>query len=371
MALESMNRRIETTIESPSGIGPRVGSALRRRGLPTVILLVCFAACVPELDVDESRIDAPRLLAVRAIPAEAAPNERVTYEALYVDANGAPVEAPLGWHRCLVPPTLDEAGAVRAECLSFDATPEVRETIAFAPRVEATVPFDVCRRFGPDPRVLEDGSTARPASPDATGGYAQPIVVELPEEATLDFSFFEHRIRCNLAGARQDVAVAFRRRYRTNVAPEPTTLRVIREDGREETIDETLVAAIGERVELVVGWAECPSEPACGDGVCLPSEDVETCAEDCTTPLGCGGAETFLRYDPTLRELVSERESVRAFFATSAGSFETERVGVAADESSREVGSRLEVEGAGVVHVVLRDSRGGVRWRSVRVDVAP
>jgi hypothetical protein len=371
MSLESMPRRIETTIESASGIGPRVGSVLRRRGLPTVILLVCFAACVPELDVDESRIDAPRLLAVRAIPAEAAPNERVTYEALYVDANGAPVDAPLGWHRCLVPPTLDEAGAVRAECLSFDATPEVRETIAFAPRVEATVPFDVCRRFGPDPRVLEDGSTARPASPDATGGYAQPVVVELPEEATLDFSFFEHRIRCNLAGARQDVAVAFRRRYRANVAPEPTTLRVIREDGREETIDDALVAAIGERVELVVGWAACPSEPACGDGVCLPSEDVETCAEDCATPLGCGGAETFVRYDPTLRELVSERESVRAFFATSAGSFETERVGVAADEPTREVRSRLAVEGTGVAHVVLRDSRGGVQWRSVRVDVAP
>lgn len=156
-------------------------------------MLVCVGACVPELEVDESVIDAP---------------------------------VPLGWRRCLVPPTLDEAGTVRAECLSFDAASEVRETIAFAPAVEATVPFDVCRRFGPDPRVLEDGSTARPASPDATGGYAQPIVVELPEAATLDFSFFEHRIRCNLAGVRQDVAVAFRRQYRANAPPEPTTLRL-------------------------------------------------------------------------------------------------------------------------------------------------
>lgn len=339
--------------------------------LATCITLVAsgLIGCVPELDVDESVIDTPRLLAVRATPAEAAPNERVTYDALYVDAEGNAVDAPIGWHRCLVPPTLDEAGAVRAECLTFDAAPELRETLAFAPRAEATIPFDICRRFGPDPRVLESGGTARPPSPDVTGGYSQPIVVELPEEATFDFSFFEHRIRCNLAGVPQDVSVAFRRRYRTNVAPELTTIRAIHEDGREESIDAELVARSGERVQLVVGWRECPREPTCGDGVCLPSEDVETCAEDCTTPVGCAGAETFLRYDGTEGALVEEREQLRAFFATSAGSFETERAGVASDELAREVGSLLTVERAGTIHVVVRDSRGGVGWRSLRVSL--
>ena len=42
-------------------------------------------ACVPDLDVDESIIDAPRVLAIQAEPAEAKPNEAVAYRALLVD----------------------------------------------------------------------------------------------------------------------------------------------------------------------------------------------------------------------------------------------------------------------------------------------
>lgn len=82
------------------------------------------------------------------------------------------------------------------------------------------------------------------------------------------------------------------------------------------------------------------------------------------------GRETFLRYDPETGALVEERESVRAFFTSSAGSFEVERVGVLGVERVDEVRVALRVERARTAYVVVRDSRGGLGWRGFRVSIA-
>lgn len=331
---------------------------------------------MPDLAVDESRIVAPRLLAVRATPAEVEPGDRARYEALFVDDLGNVVEAPLAFFRCLRTRPLDELGPVASACLQYGAEgldDPPRTLLGVGTDVQTTTPFDICSFFGPDPRALEGGATSRPASPDSTGGYRQPIVVELPEDAPVDIGTFEHRIRCNLAGARQVDAVTYRQRYRANVNPEISTVVATWADGRRQEDPEEISLSVGESVVLTVEWPTCPEEPACGDGVCLPSEDATSCAEDCRAPVGCAGAELFLRYDAVAQRLVTEREAMRVFWSASYGRFSVARTGVASEDRTSSSASTLIAEepGAGHVHVVVRDERGGVGWRSFRLRVDP
>jgi hypothetical protein len=39
----------------------------------------------------------------------------------------------------------------------------------------------------------------------------------------------------------------------------------------------------------------------CGDGVCDIDEELEACAADCKAPVGCGGSERYLWFDPEAR----------------------------------------------------------------------
>lgn len=332
-----------------------------------------LAACVPDVDIDESILGDARIYAVRAEPAEAAPGDTVRFVALYAGRDGIESEAPIDWAVCTGRKPLAELGPVAPACLAevSDALVPIGQGI----EASGVIPRDACRLFGPEPPPATAGEPAgRPVDPDATGGYAQPVRLL---DGDGNVSLFELRLACGLFGATQAESVAFTQRYRRNTPPSIERVELEREDGREVVIEDGVPAEVraGEQVTLRVVWPECPLEDTCGDGLCGIDETITSCREDCATPsAGCGGAERYLRFDLASRSLDAERESLRVAWYSSGGTFEAERTGVSADEIATFSENALvvpETAGELAVIVVIRDARGGTGWREVRLRIEP
>ncbi len=326
-----------------------------------------MAGCLPEVEADLARVNEPRILAVRAEPAEVAPGEPATFTALYADASGELAAAPLDWAFCTARRPLAELGPVNRACLA--ATGEVLLPLGEGLSVGGAPPADACRRFGPEPPVAEPGQpSARVVDPDLTGGYYQPLRI-LPPGDDSELSLLQLRLRCGLAGATQQQASEYRRRYKPNVAPAVGGLTA---DGAE--VAGTVSVKAGAELALRVTWAGCPAEAKCGDGLCSLDESLEACPADCTDSAGCSGAETYLRFDPMTLELAEAREAIGvAWFATD-GTYTQARTGRAADElvaSSDNTWTAPDAPGPVTLWVVLRDDRGAAGWRRVDVDVTP
>lgn len=338
----------------------------------TLLVLVLAAGCLPDVDVDESRIVAPRVLAIRAIPAEAAPGETVRLEALHVGPEGRIVDGVLEWARCDARRPLAELGPVSPACLAWEDPALV--LLGFGASVEAAISRDACRLFGPDPPPAQPGEPAgRVVDPDVTGGYHQPVRVVSPDDAAIVLG--EVRLSCGVAGATQAQAAELRQRRHANRAPEISTVFVQRGDGTDVLLDEAtpLTVSRGESITMEAGWLECPESDACGDGICGADETSASCAEDCRVPSRCSGAERFVRFDPIARALVVERESMRVAWYTTDGRFELERTGRGADDPAPYASSRWiapDAPGPVTVWMVIRDARGGVGWaeRSLVVE---
>lgn len=327
--------------------------------LRIVVVGLVPAACLPELEVDLARVDEPRILAVGAEPAEVAPGEAATLTALYADASGTLSKAPLAWSLCTARRPLAELGPVDRECL---AGGDALLSLGAGVSVVAEVPADACRLFGPEPPPASAGEpSGRPVDPDPSGGYYQPVVLAGDDASAL----YQLRIACGLAGATQQQAAEFRRRYRPNVAP--AVVEFGRAGGRSLAQGEPLVVGAGEAVALRVRWETCPEEPVCGDGWCTLDEDDAACAGDCAGGRGCGGAEAYLSFDPGALALTERREAIRVAWFATAGRFDAAGTGRAADDgepASDNVWTAPEERGPATIWVVLRDDRGGVAWRA-------
>jgi hypothetical protein len=164
----------------------------------------------------------------------------------------------------------------------------------------------------------------RPHPADATGGYYQPLRVDLAGATSIALP----RIRCNLAGASLDVATEFRARYHANTNP---TLGPL---GASAGGAPLLLDAIprGAVVTLTVGW---------------PADAVET----------------YPIFDVATLALVDHHEAMRVSWYASAGDFTDERTGVASGDTALTSSNTWRgPSDAATVHVwiVLRDDRGGV-----------
>ncbi|MBX3272991.1 MAG: hypothetical protein KF729_22200 [Sandaracinaceae bacterium] len=332
-------------------------------------------ACVPDVEIDESRLGAPRLLAVRAEPPEVAPGQVQRYVGLFAGADGVLDAAPLDWAYCLARKPLAELGPVSGACLEVEG--DAIAPIGVGLAVEGALPRESCRLFGPEPPPTVPGEPiGRPVDPDVTGGYTQPLRLLVPDGAEIRPSLFEVRIACGLFGATQAESVAYTQRYRRNTAPGIEALELVHQDGRVVTLEPgaTTSAPRGEQVTLRARWPACPDADACGDGLCGIDETRASCPDDCSDPaaVGCAGAERFLRFDLGTRALVADRESVRLAWYASDGSFEAARTGVSGDEALTLSENGLTLPEAPtelVVIVVLRDERGGATWREARLRV--
>jgi hypothetical protein len=331
-----------------------------RAALPLPLWLALIAGgCVPTLDVDESALSQePRLLAVVATPAEARAGEAVQLRAFFANQEGL-LDQSVDWSVCTTRKPLAELGPVATRCIEAPDTP-----FATGSSVSATLPSDACRLFGPELPAPSPGEpAARAIDPDATGGYYVPVIATVGEERTLA----EVRVECGLAGASQSVTADYARRDRVNRAPELEALDVLLPDGSWVEWNDTLVLPRNTQLALRPRIPTCPLEDVCGDGVCGPDDDTRACDEDCSTPIGCAGAERYVRFDAATRTLKSVYEGVRVAWYVAGGTLE--RAGSGAREGEGELGNSLVATGEEVVLiVVVRDDRGGASIRERRAS---
>jgi hypothetical protein len=280
----------------------------------TALVAVGATACDPALDQRLALVDAPRVLAVIAEPAEAAPGDEVTYTAVIASAEGPRALAPR-WAFCTTPKPPTEDNVVAPGCIAGEDLVE----LGTQSTVTGTLPDDACIRFGPD--VPPGGY--RPRDPDPTGGYYQPVRVEVAGDVAIGAS----RITCNLAGAPLDVARRFVDEYVANENPvlEPLVLERV-----PAHTDVTLTAR----------W------PA-------------------------SSAETYLYYDRETRQLVTRREALRVSWYATSGELGVDASAVGEDDPATSVATTWRTPGPGTawLWLVLRDSRGGVTTQAVAVTI--
>jgi hypothetical protein len=328
--------------------------------------LVTLSGCVPLLDDLTPYVEDRRILAVQAEPAEAVPGTAVSLRALVADQNGAIDDAPIVWGVCIAPRPLAELGPVAPECL--DPTSDTWLPAGTGMETTAVTSSDACARFGPNPPPpIDDEPPGRPVDPDITGGFYQPATAALDDQLVL----VSLRLRCGIANVAQETFIAWNQGYRSNENPASPMLTVNR-DGQQRPLEPLEVVAPGEELTLGASWPDCPTTGVCGDGICSHDETSADCPDDCSTPRGCAGPETYLVYDPDLDELITRREAVSATWFTTGGILAEARNGRSGADgrtSVDNVWTAPEQVGEVWIAVAVRDERGGVAYASQRIDV--
>lgn len=338
---------------------------------PALLALGAAAGCIPALTDPTPLVDSPRVLAVVAEPAEVEPGEPVRLSALVADADGVVPDPTLDWALCGAPRPLAELGPVDGAC-TVPGDPALIPAGAGA-TVDAEVPLDACSLFGPNPPPPVDGAPAgRPADPDPTGGYTQPVLV-FPTEPAAPTALGGVRLRCGLPAVTQETAIAWNRDYRNNTRPAVAAWSLGGDPLPLLTDPDAAAApaAPGAALRLEVSWPTCPDTPTCGDGICSSGEDAVACPEDCTTPVGCAGAEPHVLLDPARGVLTERRETISVAFYATAGAFRDARAGVAGGDASAVGTVWTAPDRAGPVWLaaVIRDDRGGVGFVHTWLEV--
>ena len=285
------------------------------------LLLLCVGACVELEPASDTTVDRPRIVAVIATPAEVAPSASVHYRAVIAAPDMTPVPS-LQWSFCTTPRGPSDNAAAAPAC----ATNVERAIASTQLEIDVPVPGDACMRFG-----SETPSGRAPNRADGTGGYYQPLRIEL---AGGGVTLFRQRIACALPNAPLSVARDYAQRYVPNTAPRIQAIRVL---AGGVTLDANAVPQLRAlTVELEV-------------------------ADD--------ARESYLLFDPHTGELTTKQEELSAAWFTSAGVFDEAMTSIPATS----VQNQLRRPGTGVVAqvwIVLRDDRGGstVQQQTLRLS---
>jgi hypothetical protein len=298
-----------------------------------------LGGCKPDLGAPPSLVVGPRVLAVRGTPAEAKQNtDPITYDTLVVDVDGAVAMPDLGWALCKEPHPPAESNIVNSACLTI---PDDATGASFM----APIPGDACVNFGPLPSM----PGARPADPDVTGGYYQPVRAVWHGPNGDETAFALQRVLCNIGSiAPTDVAGMYATDYKANV--NPTLASVV--------LDPDSVAA----TLFTAGQAAAPAPATVGVGQFVTLKASWT---DET-------AESFLVYDIPSLSLVTQREALRLSWFATAGTLQHDRsgrTGAETDTFTENVWTAPETPGLVHLWFVLRDSRGGVDFAEAQIDV--
>jgi hypothetical protein len=315
-------------------------------------LLLTAAACVPDDNQNESLVDRARIIAVQMDPAEVAPRQRFKLRALYASGDVSEIESDVDWAFCGEQKPLSELGPIGKRCLAPLGEGLV-EPFGTGLEVDATMPSDACRLFGPDRPPPKQGEPAgRPVDADPSGGYYQPVgLFDYTEQAA---SLYEARVACSLPGVTREQYVEWTMRYVRNVNPSIDAIEAVRDGEALMLEDDTdaLHVSAGETLPLRA-WA-----PQCG-------EDLDAAA-------ACGGAEPYLYFDIGSRQLVTRDETLSAAWFATAGNFGESRTALdQSDDGALAENTWTAPRSTGPVTfwVVLRDSRGGVSWRRASLTV--
>jgi len=291
-----------------------------------VVCGLALAGCLDELPQQTSRIDAPRVLAVSATPTEAGPGAAVHYDVIVASPDGPVIAPAVAWAYCTAPKPPTEDNLVPPGCVD---DPRVQVELGTGPAIDAMIPAEACRSYGP---ATPPGGF-RPRDPDASGGYYQPVRA-IYDGAPVGFG--RHRLVCGLADAPPLVAREYRERYRANAHPTLARFGVVGQPGAAPA----LVAA-GAEVVLEASW------PA-------------------------SAAETYVVYDRALVAIVARPETLRVGWFATDGALAADATGVVAGSSLTATSVRWTAPSrAGTVWLwaVLHDDRGGVTTATLAVMV--
>jgi hypothetical protein len=331
------------------------------------------------------------VLAVQSVPAERAPRDDkpVKYRALFASPDEQADPSGLQWAYCMIRKPITVIGPAALECYAPGGKGLI--SLGTGLTAEGIIDKEDCSIFGPSPPVPKgDEPPSRPADPDVSGGYYQPVRVLVPTDQETDYVVGVTRIGCGIAGATAEQSIDYNDRYRPNENPAIDEIVVTHSGGEKEmfpvgdTVPHVMVAS-REQLTLEVQWSDCPLESTCGDGICGASEYADDqrvmgelvpgCPEDCEMPQGCTGSEPYVTLDPAAREIVSHREAMRVSWFATAGNYVHDRTGYTENEVSRThiTNDWTAPEREGPVHLwfVLRDDRGGVGWTELVIDVQP
>ena len=336
-------------------------------------------ACTPDIEGGASIIDGPRVLAIRSDPAEAAPKGNppttITWTALFVGPDGDQDANLLDWAICTERKPLVTAGEMSNECLAAESDALI--PVGTGISASGMLPDDGCRLFGPNPPLPKAGEPApRPTDPDATGGFYQPLrlLADVPQGDV--YSVGLTRISCGLARVTGEQALDFQQRYRPNENPDFADIVLKTGDGNVPLTADPLTTATvkaGSNVTFTASWPDCPLTSACGDGICGANEDRMNCADDCKEPHGCAGAEPYVAFDLSTRQILDRREGMRVSWYSNVGTFDHDRTGRPENQATSPYTNNSWTAPNGAADarlwVVLRDDRGGVAFRSLLVHV--
>ncbi len=335
------------------------------------LALALLFACRPDLTARQSVVDGPRILAIRSDPAEAEGKDVVSYSALVVDSSGGTPSITVDWALCTARKPLKELEPVNPICTS--RVGDFLIPLGQGTTASGKVPSDACRLFGPEVPSPRPGEPfGRPTDPDPTGGYYQPVCAILVAADGDQPIIGSSRLSCGVAGASSTDATEFHAHYHVNSNPTIVALTINGQPAGVEDSSATPLPA-GTVAHLEVDWPVCPEVDACGDALCGPDETPTSCAADCGDALkGCGGAERYFFYDAEALHNQTRRESMRASWFATGGSYAVDISGREETDSTPNASDNLNLPTApGLLHgwVVLRDSRGGVVWKNFVIAV--
>jgi hypothetical protein len=294
-----------------------------------VFLSLLLVNCVPKTGNPAWLVTEERIIGVRADPAEAAPGDLVQYTSLVVSPSGTEETPDLWWSLCNLRKPVAENTPVAQACLTGD-----RAQAAQGGSVAIQTPSTACVNFGPLAPPSSKG-TLRPTDPDATGGYYQPIRLDLGTEQAI----VRERLHCDLAGASLLLSQEFRARYTAN--QNPTLL--------------SLSALVG---DTPVSLDAIPADQ--------PIRLLATWSAD--------SAESYPVFFPASQTIVDRREALWVSWFVTAGAVDDSITGRGEDdpEVATENAWRSPA-GAGTVFLwlVLHDSRGGADFAAYTLTVAP
>jgi len=315
---------------------------MRARMTMAALCLAGALGCKPDLGSPQSLVTGPRILAVRGTPPEAKPGSMVTYEVYAVDVTGTVAAPDVTWAQCLQPDPPALGNDVSDACLTI---PD--DSAAPAPTFSTALPANGCSIFGPQtPQVMKGQPAARPADPDSTGGFYQPVRAVWQSTGLVAFEL--ERITCRLANAPTNIATQYATDYTANQNP----------------VLADLVAGTDAGATVLYAPGQPPTAGAVSGG-----QNVVLQAD-----FSADSAETFLVWDVVSQTLVQQRESLRVSWFATAGTFQRDVTGRTADDTTsytQNVWTAPNTRGPVLFWAVLRDSRGGVDFAAAEIQVTP
>jgi hypothetical protein len=299
---------------------------MRRYGLLVFLLLV---GCMPKMGNPASLITQEQIIGVRGDPAEAAPGDSVQYSGLVVSPLGTVDAQDLSWSLCNLRKPVAENTPVSQACLTDDLAQS-----ALGGSASIQTPSSACSDFGPLAPPSRNG-TLRPSDPDATGGYYQPVRLDLGAEQAI----FRERLGCGLAGASLAMSQDFRARYTANQNPTLVSLSAV--VGETPVSLDALPAS--QHIRLLATWSP-------------------------------DSAESYPVFDAASQTIVDHREALWLSWYATGGAFDESVTGRGEDDSALSTEdtwqSPAEAEVV-LLWLVLHDSRGGADFASYTLTVVP